>query len=89
MDVQTQTIEAIQRFVRVYDRGIICPAELWFKLTMSTTEDNALVTLNSLPVETQNRLREIYLDRPASLEGIAEEHPRVGAIFLKWVTFSK
>lgn len=57
--------------VSLYDRGIICPAEMWFQIVRMLAPGSVAATLNILPADTQQQLRAVFVDRP-SLPGGTE-----------------
>jgi hypothetical protein len=61
----------IARVARIYERGIICPAELWFQIEQRLTPGSVKEALDRLPADARNILRRAYVDRPISLDGEA------------------
>ncbi len=57
--------DAVCHAVSLYDRGIICPAEMWFQVVRVLSAESVPSILDSLPVTTLNRLIKIYEERPS------------------------
>ena len=79
MGSELEPPDAVRHAVRLYHRGIICPAEMWFQVAGVLTPASAAGILDSLPAETRQQLRAVFADRP-SLPGDSEIAPIVAAI---------
>jgi hypothetical protein len=60
-------IENVHHAATLYHRGIICPAEMWNRITDPLTTQTAVTILDGLPVNLQDTLRRAYAERPWSL----------------------
>lgn len=62
---EREPANAVCHAVRLYDRGIICPADMWFQVVRVLSQISAESILDSLPIETRGRLRSVFADRPS------------------------
>lgn len=65
--------------VKMYHNGIICPSEAWHEVKLAMDGDISI--LDELTDDALARLRQIYTDRPASLENLIDKYGDEDDIF--------
>ncbi|MCA9212028.1 MAG: hypothetical protein KDB27_03110 [Planctomycetales bacterium] len=71
MSTQRNPFEFVVHVAQLYHRGVICPTEAWNQIHDATDDHDAIALFNQLNENGQELIREIHLERPESLEGLA------------------
>ena len=71
LSTQRNPFEFVVHVARLYHRGVICPTEAWNQIHDATENHDAIALFNQLNENEQELIREIHLECPDSLEGLA------------------
>lgn len=64
--------EIVVRAAKLYHHGVICPAESWHIINDATISLDVRALLNGLSESDQELIRRVHVERPLSLESLAE-----------------
>jgi len=67
--------ETVVHAAKLYHDRVICPSESWRAINDATQELDLISLLNDLDSSEQELIRTIHLERPLSLENLAESDP--------------
>ena len=66
--------EIVVHVARLYHRGVICPTETWNQIHAAIVDLDAVSLFNELDEHEQALMRGIHLERPESLENLANSN---------------
>ena len=85
MNKERTPSESVVHAAKLYHDHVICPSESWRAINDATQGLDLISLLNDLDSSDQELVRKIYLERPLSLQGLAESYiDSQFPVILKW-----